>query len=212
MRPREIDRFFEILSRFLKFRVRIVLTGGAVPVLQGSGRATHDLDFQIIFSTRSRKAREVFQEAVEKASRITGIAAQYDETIETWSSISWPRRRRMSRLYRRIGRVEVHLLEPLLWSIGKLSRYLASDVEDLVMILKRARIRPEEAARGWGEALGGSPASSAQPVFKRQVIHFIREHGREIWREGLNLSSLEDLFLKSARGCGVRHRTKGPLT
>src|SRR6266478_1229456 len=115
MRSGEIDRFFLLLSKTVHFPAKVILTGGAVAVLEGSSRVTRDLDFQIVFSARSSADRRLFQEAIERTSQSTGIAAQYDEAIEKWSSIAWPRRRPVSRLYKRFGSVEVHLLDALLW-------------------------------------------------------------------------------------------------
>src|SRR5207302_6161350 len=187
------------LAARIDFRIQVILTGGAVAVLEGSGRVTRDLDFQIVFSSRSAHIRQAFQEAVERTSQITGISAQYDESIESWSSIAWPRRKPRSRLYKRFGKVEVHLLDTLLWSIGKLGRYLSSDVADLAMVLKRTRIRAREAVQAWGEALGRSPASSAQPLFKRQVLHFLQQYGKSLWGKRIRVDALEKLFLESAR-------------
>ena len=50
---------------------------------------------------------------------MTGIAAQYDESIEGWNLISWPETSFKSRLYKRFGSVSVYLLNPLLWSYWK---------------------------------------------------------------------------------------------
>lgn len=204
MRPRDIDRFFTLLSREFHAPLKIFLTGGAVAVLSGSRRVTHDLDFQIAMKKNGEKYQEALRAAIEKATALTGIATQYDENIETWGSIAWPPRRPQARLYKRYGSVDVYLLDPLLWSIGKLSRYLTSDVEDLQTVLRRLRIPPRTAVRAWGEALGRSPMSSAQALFKRQALHFMRKHGPSIWCRKWQVQALEQLFLDSARQASYR--------
>lgn len=206
MKPRDIDRFFKELSKEIDFAATILLTGGAVAVLEGSRRVTRDLDFQVSLPRTSPERLERLQAAIDRVSKHSGIPAQYAEIIETWSSIAWPKTKRAPRLYRQFGKIAVRLLDPLSWSIGKLSRYLASDVADLLTVLKRAQIPPQEAVHAWGEALGLSPTSSAQPLFQRQVLHFLRQHSATLWGPNVDIGGLETLFLKSARTAKLRRK------
>jgi len=109
------------------------------------------LDFQVSFKKKSSSFSQVFQVAIEAVAKETGIAAQYDAAIESWSSISWPQARPKSRLYRNFGPVEVRILDPLWWAVGKLARYLKYDISDLVIVLKATHTKPEVAAKVWGK-------------------------------------------------------------
>ena len=199
MRPRDIDRFFALLGKRVESPVQIILTGGGAAILEGVSRATRDLDFQIVLRTRSAARRQALQEAILRVERETGIAAQYDAAIETWSSISWPARRPKSASYKMFGCIEVRILDPLWWSVGKLTRYLSYDISDVVTVFKTTRISPDRAARAWGKALGRSPLSNAQPIFRRQVLDFFASHGRRLWGSSFDSNTAVRLFLQSAR-------------
>jgi hypothetical protein len=202
VKPGDIHRFFEELGRRIDRPVTVLLTGGAAGILQGVKRATLDIDFEI----RLRRAAagsdsgdrwESVQRAIEDASRATGITAQYDEDIDKWSSIALPSKR--SRFYRRFGKVEVRILEPGLWAVGKLTRYLSSDIQDLRIVLKGAGITASAAVKLWGAALGISPASSSHITFRKQVESFLDQYAREVWGRNTDSAGLKRLFLESAQ-------------
>lgn len=199
MKVRDIDRFFEELDRRLDQPVQIILTGGAAGILQGVERATQDIDFEIRLKMKRRDSGRwvAVHKAIEETARATGITPEYDEDVDRWSPIALPAK--SSRLYRRVGKLEVRLLNPGLWAIGKLSRYLSSDVSDLRKVLKAARTRSSAMARLWGTALGISPASSSQGLFRKQVEAFFDAYAREIWGSKEDPEALKRLFLASAR-------------
>ena len=211
MKVGDIDRFFEDLGRRIDRPVQVVLTGAAAGILQGMERATLDIDFEIRLKQAAGKSGaggrwESVQKAIEDAARATGITPQYDEDIDRWSSIALPARR--SRLYRRFGKIEVRMLEPGLWAIGKLARYLSTDIQDLRSVLKSANIAAASAVRLWGTALGISPASSGQTTFRKQVETFLDQYAREIWGRNADPAELKNLFLKSAQKAR-RQKTRG---
>jgi hypothetical protein len=191
----DIHRFFEDLSRRVEHPIQVLLTGGAAAILQGTSRATFDIDFEL----RLRKGNDwnAVQEAIAATSTATGITPQYSEDIDRWSSIALPKKD--SRLYKRFRKVEVRILNPELWAIGKLARYLSSDVQDLRIVLKASKTRPKATARLWGTALGISPASGSQVTFRKQVEDFIEQYAREIWGTEADVVELKRLFLESAR-------------
>jgi hypothetical protein len=203
VKPADIDRFFEDLNLRLDRPVQIVLTGGAAGILQGVKRVTLDIDFEITLKavaanpSDSPDAWDTVQEAIASSAQATGIAAQYAENIDQWSSIALPAKR--SRLYRRFGKVEVRILDPALWAIGKLVRYLSTDLQDLKTVLKSANRSPGAVVKLWGTALGMSPASSSQAVFRRQVENFLDQYSREIWGKRQDPKKLKEVFLHSAR-------------
>ena len=211
MKVGDIDRFFEDLGRRIDQPVQVVLTGAAAGILQGMERATLDIDFEIRLKQGTGKSGaggrwESVQKAIEDAARATGITPQYDEDIDRWSSIALPAKR--SRLYRRFGKIEVRILEPGLWAIGKLARYLSTDIQDLRSVLKKANIAAASAVRLWGTALGISPASSGQTTFRKQVETFLDQYAREIWGRNADPAELKNLFLKSAQKAR-RQKTRG---
>ena len=202
MTAADIDRFFEEMDRRIGRPVQVLLTGAAAGILQGMRRATLDIDFEIRLkpaSARSNTGKEwdTVQKAIEDAARATGITPQYDEDIDKWSSIAMPSKR--SRLHRRFGKVEVRILEPGLWALGKLARYLSTDVQDLRIVLKRANLNAATTVKLWGTALGISPASSSQATFRRQVESFLDQHAREIWGRTADSTELKSLFVESAQ-------------
>lgn len=199
MKPKDIDLFFARLGNDIPFSITIILTGGGAGILEGVSRATRDLDFQIVLKKTTPESLEAFRRAIQKVEEKTRIAAQYETNIETWSSIVWPEPKPKSYRYKRFGRVEVRILDPLWWSIGKIARYLAHDVSDVVTVFKTMRVSPRRAAKAWGRALGRSPLSNAQPIFQRQAIQFFGQHARQIWGRRTDPKTLQELFLKTAR-------------
>lgn len=203
MKAGDIHRFFEDLNLRLARPVRILLTGGAAAILQGVDRATFDIDFEIALkkiggkSAVSPDAWDAVQKALAETAFSTGITPQYDEDIDQWSSIALPAKE--SRLYRRFGKVEVRILDPALWAIGKLTRYLSTDIHDLRIVLKTANAKSKPTVRLWGTALGISPASSTQGTFRKQVESFLDEYAREIWGNQEDPSELKRLFGEAAQ-------------
>ena len=202
MKILDIDRFFVDLGRRIDRPIQVVLTGAAAGILQGMERATLDIDFEIrlkrVAGESDSAARwEAVQRAIADAARATGITPQYDEDIDKWSSIALPSKH--SRLYRRFGKVEVRILDPGLWAIGKLTRYLSTDIQDLRIVLKSANISSRATVRLWGTALGISPASSSQITFRKQVEAFLDQYAGEIWGRSTDSTRLKRLFLDSAQ-------------
>ena len=164
-------------------------------------RATLDIDFEIRLKRGGLKSGalggwESVQRAIEDTARATGITPQYDEDIDKWSSIALPSKG--SRLYRDFGKVEVRILNPELWAVGKLTRYLSTDIQDLRTVLKKTKVTSTGAVTTWGKALGISPASNTQATFRRQVETFLDQYAREIWGQGADSTELKRLFLTSA--------------
>jgi hypothetical protein len=195
LKPTDIDLFFEDLSRRVTRPLQILLTGGAAAILQGTSRATFDIDFEL----RLAKGGDwdLVQRAIEETSTATGIAAQYSDDIDQWSSIALPDKK--SRLYRRFGKIEVRILAPALWAIGKLARYLSSDIHDLRIVLRAADTRPQSTVKVWGTALGISPLSSSQATFRKQVENFIEQNAKAIWGTDTDPEKLKRIFLETSK-------------
>jgi hypothetical protein len=109
------------------------------------------------------------------------------------------RSRRGGRLHRRLGRLSVHVLDPACWAVYKLARYLDSDVEDLRAVLRRQRVSSAALARLCGMSLRASPRSTQLFLFRKQVEHFFRNHGRAVWGRGFDAERALAAFRRGAR-------------
>jgi hypothetical protein len=178
----DLSHFFRTLAEKLPCPVRLILTGGGAAMLFGGTRPTGDIDFGLVLSRNAQPHWHEVERAVTEAAREAKVNVQYASDIDRWSSIAIPGTRQRTRPYRRVGRLSVHLLEPVCWAVYKLGRYLESDVEDLKSVLRRERVDPLRLARLCGESLRTSPRSTALFAFRRQVEHFFSTHGSTIWR------------------------------
>lgn len=181
MNRAQIDRFFWVLARELPRSARIILTGAAAGSLWGSLRPSLDIDFGITLATGGRDRWEAVDAAIQRTVARTGIPANYTEDLDRWGQITLLDYRRHTQPYKRFGRLEVRLLDPAYWSIGKISRYLDPDVQDLVTILKRKHTPTLRLIQVWARALRASPRSPSVFQFRTQVEHFLRTYGRTIW-------------------------------
>ncbi len=205
MTRREIDRFFRVLSKSFPKSCRILLTGAGAGAVMGRIRATMDLDFAVRFERLERKKKEIlwhkFDKAIKETTLRTGIAVQYAEDIDRWSSITYLDYDRRTKTYKRFGQIQVQILLPEYWAIGKLTRYLDPDVRDLVEILGHNQTPWRRTCRLWGKALGQSPKSTACGLFRRQVENFLTNYGRKIWGRRFPLDQALKEFHQSA---GIR--------
>lgn len=199
MNRRQIDRFFDTLAREVEAPTRAFITGAAAAALWGRVRPSVDIDFALDVRSRAADRWREVEQAVERATRLTGIPASFAQDIDRWGMITLLDYKRTSRPYRRFGKLEVRLLHPINWSIGKLTRLLEPDVEDVIDVFKRRSVDPHVAARTWGRALRASPPSTAQFQFRRHVEHFVRGHGRRIWGAELDLEDTVRRFHRAAR-------------
>jgi hypothetical protein len=186
MTRRQIERFFRLVSEAAREPATVILTGAAAGSLWGHVRPSLDIDFALRPRRRHRRSWTNLEEAVEQATRLTGIRANYTEDIDRWSSISLLDYRRHARPFRRFGLLRVQVMDPAYWSIGKVSRYLDPDVRDLVAVLRRRRVPLRSLVRLWARAVRRSPRSPALTQFCRQAEQFLRAYGRRVWGTAFN--------------------------
>ena len=198
MNPRRIERFFLVLAREFRGPATIIVTGAAAGALWGRLRPSQDIDFGVRLLGRGPARWERFANAVDRAARHTGLQVNYAEDIDRWGSITLLNYRRHTVSYRRIGRLQIRLLEPAYWAIGKLSRYFALDVEDVARVLPHTRTPAATAIRVWGRALRASPHSVAITQFRTQVEHFLRTYGRGIWGKTFDVEAAVRQFYRAA--------------
>lgn len=199
MNQKQIDNFFHIFSQHVKLpvkeKIKIVLTGAAAGILLGGNRPSIDIDFAV---SCGRGCLKDVEDAIKQASDITGIAVNFSEDIDRWSQITFLDYQKHTIPYKTFGRVEVSILSPLYWSIGKITRYLDPDVDDLVKILKGNPLSELKLAELWGKALSKSPRSSACSTFKSHVEHFLKTYGKVIWGSDFNLERALSVFWSAA--------------
>jgi hypothetical protein len=105
----------------------VYVTGAAAAALWGRGRPSQDIDLGLEMRTKRAGWWDQAQAAVARTSRLTGIAASAAEDIDRWGMITLLDYRRTSRLYRRFGSLEVRLLDPTQWAIGKITRFFTDE-------------------------------------------------------------------------------------
>jgi hypothetical protein len=198
MTREQINRFFQTLADNLGEPATVVLIGAAAGTLWGNVHPSFDVDFAIELTKEGKHDWMKVAEAVEKTVRLTGIQANFAEDIDRWGMISLMDYRRHTMPYRRFGPLEVKLLHPIYWAIGKLNRSLVSDIKDIVTVFQRQRVSPQEASQVWGRALKSSPPSADLSLFRRHVEDFFKKHGRQIWGSSFDATSAIEIFHKAA--------------
>jgi len=199
LRRVDLDKFFSSLARHLPSAAKLTLTGGGEAMLLGGSRPTGDLDFSLAMSDGDPVLSSEVEAAVAMASREAGVAVQYSTDIDRWSQVAIPKAKTKTRFYKRFGLLSVHLLDPKCWAVYKLGRYLDSDVEDLVAVLKRQKISWSGLARLCGECLRTSPRSTQLYLFRRQVEHFFQRHGPKVWGKSFESERAVAVFHRAAK-------------
>lgn len=193
MNKRQIERYFKILDKVYARKCKVIVTGAAAGALYGRVRATMDIDF-----SAETEDWEDFSDAVKETSMRTGIAAQYAEDIDRWSSITLMDYKKHTFSYGRFGHIEVRLMEPSYWAIGKLTRYLDPDVADLVKVLKKTGTKWQETASVAGRALRASPLSNVCFIFRKQTENFFKHYGKKVWGKAFDPNEAVAYFHKKA--------------
>lgn len=199
MTRHRIEKFLAVLGAELQISARAYVTGAAAAALWGRVRPSLDIDLGIEPRGKPRNAAwPQIQDAVERAARLTGIAASAAADIDRWGMITLLDYRRTSRLHARYGRLEVRLLDPANWAIGKLTRFLEPDVRDVSEVLRRQGVGAIRAARVWGRALRASPPSTAQFQFRQNVETFLESQGARIWGARFDAAPVLRAFTRAA--------------
>jgi len=186
-----IDLFFETLAKEWPHPTEILLIGGAVALIVGSGRITEDIDFEATLHSRQKWNR--FQETISKIKEKLGIRVEFNESIERWSMISFLDYTKHRIQYKRYGKIKVMYLDPVYWGIGKVSRYLDQDIKDMILVFSKGKTDPLQLARLWQKALKQSPASSRLFNVRNQMADFFKTYGPKIWKK-IPLDEIMPLF------------------
>lgn len=179
MRSPQADKFFRALARQLDEPATVFLTGAVAGAIFGNVRSSADIDFAI--EPKGKERWNKIDDALRRTSRATGISVQYAQDIDRWGMISLLDYRKKAVPYRKFGRIDVRTLDPAYWAIGKFSRYLELDIQDLITVLKKQKIPPARLTRILGRALKRSLPSSQSFQFRQHVEQFLQEYGPKIW-------------------------------
>lgn len=198
MKSPQADKFFRHLAKEWDKPVLAIITGAVAGAIFGHVRSSADIDFSIEFQRPSDVFEADLDAALRRTSEATGINIQYAKDIDRWGLISILDYKETSIPYRKFGAIEVRTLAPLHWCIGKFSRYLQSDIQDLAAVLKKKRIPAVALAEILGRALKQSPLSSHCFQFRKHVEQFFSKHGRKIWGARFNPASAVSIFHRAA--------------
>jgi len=193
MKIEQIDNFFELLDSRLQIPCEIILTGASAGMLMGHIRPSIDIDFEIRpkLGAPKSKFKSSGDKIIKQISTELRIAVNYSGDISRWGEVSYLDYRKTAQPYKQFGSLEVKLIAPAYWTIGKMTRYLLQDIQDMVAILSTHNIKPEEVITLWARALHQSELSLTLGQFKEHVRDFLRQNTRSIWKEKY---SIEDLI------------------
>ncbi len=182
MTERTIIQFFKELDRRLGARARVILLGASAGSLMGHIRPSLDIDFEIrLPKSVSRALKKNLDRMIRDVASIVGVAVNYSEDVSHWSMINYLDYRKTALPYRTFGKIEVKLMAPEYWTIGKMARYLELDIRDMIRIIRKKRLEPHRLTKLWSRALRTSQLSLELGQFKEHVTHFLRTYGKKIW-------------------------------
>ena len=173
------------------------MTGAAAGALMGNVRPSLDVDFGVQTQAGAAAWAEL-EAAIEKNSRLTGLAVNYGEDIDRWGQITLLDYKKHAHPYKTFRKLEVRVLTPGYWSIGKMTRYLEPDIRDMAAVFKSKKVPALGLARLWGRAVAASPKSTVQYQFIRQVEHFLKNQGTGIWGKNFDAAKSLQAFHEKA--------------
>jgi hypothetical protein len=195
---RQIEQFFKIIDGEFRQDAKAILTGAAAGTIWGSTRPSMDIDFAIEINNQSEANWQQLESAVRKAIDKTGIQANYAEDIDRWGMVTLLDYKSNTKLYKKYGKLALMVLDPAYWSIGKMTRFIAPDIQDMIQVFRNKKISPTNLAEVWGKALKESTRSTTLTRFRRQVESFFESYGAKIWGRKFNSSKAIKQFRKSA--------------
>lgn len=84
--------------------------------------------------------------------------------------------------YKRFGKIEVKILDPIDMSIGKIERFTDIDIQDVMFIIKEFSMKSQDLLVAWAKALNTSVKSETNFLFRKQVELFIKSHSMSLWK------------------------------
>jgi len=198
MNIRQIDTFFKILDDELQQDADIILTGAAAGIIHGSSSPSMDVDFEIELKDPGEAKWKRLQAAISKVLDKTGITSDYAEDIDRWGMITLLDYRKKTVLYKKYGKLAVRVLDPAYWSIGKMTRFIDPDIQDMIQVFRKKKTPALRLAKVLGRALKESPRSKELMLFRRQVESFFESYGKKIWGKSFDPDKVIGQFHKAA--------------
>ena len=182
MKKTEIDLFFKQLDAELGVEAEIILIGASAGSLMGHIRPSLDIDFEIRPKQEADAAeKERIHQAVMAVSKNLSIAVNFSDDIGHWSMINFLDYRRTAAPYKKIGRLNVKLISPEYWTIGKMGRFLELDIQDVMKIVRIKKIPSSRLIALWAAALKASALSLELGQFRQHVEFFLTKCGPRVW-------------------------------
>lgn len=194
MRKKQIDLFFKHLNQALDQPGTVILTGAGAGSLMGHIRPSLDLDFEIRLKPSQMKNKTFIAQRIRQVARETGIAVNFSEDIGHWSMVSYLDYRKTAFFYKQFGKLEVKLISPEYWTIGKMARFYQLDIQDMTRIIKKKKLKPEILVKLWRRASDASPVSLELGQFKDHVQYFLHAYAHRLWGKKTNLAKLLNQF------------------
>lgn len=181
MNQRQIVLFFKTLNRKLGIKGTVIVTGASAGALMGHIRPSLDIDFEIRLARKTPQARAKLETSIVQAARIAGVAVNFSENIGGWSRINYLEYRKTALPYKKIGNLEIKFIAPEYWTIGKMARFLELDIQDMIKIISKKKLKPETLICIWAKAICSSDLSLEVGQFRDHVIYFIQNYGKKLW-------------------------------
>lgn len=175
MKKSQVRKFFKVFSEKEKQNLKIYLTGGIAAMFYGGARPTEDIDFAISLSN------EEIVRHLDETSQFLSVPIQYSTDIQRWGMINIPDYQKGAAFLFSEASIDVYVLSPEKWGIGKLSRFFEDDVQDLYKVFSTQKPDLKKCLKYWERALAESPDSPAKKIFKNNVNYFLRKYSEEIW-------------------------------
>ena len=177
-----IDLFFLEISKKTKKDTEVIITGAAAGALFGYSRPSLDIDFEIRpKGERDAAYLEYLDGVVREISSKMSIDVNYGEDISHWSMIDYLDYRSKTIPYKKMDQLDIRLMAPEYWTIGKMTRFLEIDTEDITQVIKKKKLDANEMIGLWARALKASPMSLAKKDFIDHVRNFIKAYGKRAW-------------------------------
>ncbi len=198
MNKKKIHEFFKRLDIYLDQKATVIVVGASAASLMGHVRPSFDIDFEIRLSRSTPAQKRKLAETILKTARETGVAVNFSENIGGWSMVNYLDYRKTALAYKKFGKLDVKLIEPCYWTIGKMTRFLELDIQDMVKIIRKKKIKPERVVSVWAQAFQASDLSLELGQFKEHVLFFLKQYSTKLWGRKSVAQKLIDLFLKKA--------------
>lgn len=198
MKKRKIHQFFNELGRKLQKPADVILTGAAAGVIFGNVRPSLDIDFEIRLRGGKGMDDSRLESAIKSSAAKARIDVNYSQDISHWSMINYLDYRKKALPYRTFGALQVKVMSPGHWTIGKMSRFLEIDIRDLVKVIKKKRLKPGFLIKLWARAFRSSGLSLEKGRFRDQVLDFLKRYGKKAWGKEFDSVRAARLFKKEA--------------